>query len=170
METRVAVYSTNELLFAVNKGVQPALQKSNVVYQFACHCDISRYVGLLPQRLQDRIKQHISKSICSFSSSRNAYFLPFDANLPPRLIPNLLLLIEYWTSSFLQNSVCAQHYYGSRFFILAQGCSFFYLSAPLSTFAQNRFSFHLSAFLSIYVLSSKLSNPPSADKKNSFTT
>ena len=52
--------------------------------------------SLLSQRLQDRIKQHISKSIRSFSSSLKClgYFLPVDESLPPRLIPNLLLLIQ----------------------------------------------------------------------------
>ena len=48
------VYSTNELLPDTNKDVLPALQKSNVIYQFSCHCD-SRYVGRTSQRLQDRI-------------------------------------------------------------------------------------------------------------------
>ena len=42
VETRV-VYSTNELFYATNKDVLPAVQKSNVIYQFSCHCD-SRYV------------------------------------------------------------------------------------------------------------------------------
>ena len=68
------VYSTNELLSATNKDVLPALQKSNVIYQFSYHCD-SRYVGRTSQRLQDRIKQHVPKSIRSCSSS------------PKRLLP-----------------------------------------------------------------------------------
>ena len=54
--------STNDLLYSTNKDVLPALQKSNVIYQFSCHCD-SRYVGRTSQRLQDRIKQHVPKSI-----------------------------------------------------------------------------------------------------------
>ena len=45
----------------------PALQKSNVIYQFSCHCN-SRYVGRTSQMLQDRIKQHVPKSIRSCSS------------------------------------------------------------------------------------------------------
>ena len=68
VEPRV-VYSTNELLSATNKNVLPALQKSNVIYQFSCHCD-SRYVGRTSQRLQDRTKQHVPKSIRSCSSSQ----------------------------------------------------------------------------------------------------
>ena len=42
VEPRV-VYSTNELLYATNKDVLPALPKSNVIYQFPCNCN-SRYV------------------------------------------------------------------------------------------------------------------------------
>ena len=52
-----------------NKNVLPALQKSNVIYQFSCHCD-SWNVGRTSQRLQDRAKQHIPKSIHSCSSQK----------------------------------------------------------------------------------------------------
>ena len=72
-EPRV-VYSTNELLSATNKDVLPALQKSNVIYQFSCHCD-SRYVGRTSQRLQNRIKQHVPKSIPCCSSSQKRLLL-----------------------------------------------------------------------------------------------
>ena len=92
VEPRVA-YSTNELLFATNKDVLPALQKSNVIYQFSSHCD-SRYVGRTSQRLQDRIKQHVPKSIVLALLPKNAYFLLVGANLSPRLIASLLLLTQ----------------------------------------------------------------------------
>ena len=52
VEPRV-VYSTNELLSATNKNVLPALQKSNVIYQFSCHCD-GRYVGCTFQKVADQ--------------------------------------------------------------------------------------------------------------------
>ena len=46
------VYSIQEFLYATNKDILPALQKSNVNYQFSCHCD-SRYVGrIFPQRME----------------------------------------------------------------------------------------------------------------------
>ena len=64
------VYFTEELLSATNKDVLPALQKSNVIYQFLCHCDISRYVVSNSQRLQDRIEQHVPKPIHFGSSSQ----------------------------------------------------------------------------------------------------
>ena len=114
---------------------------------------------LLSQRLQDRIKHHISKSILSFSSQKR-YFLPVNANLPPRLKLNLLLLIQ--TLDFiLQNPVCAQHYYSSRICIYPQSHSSFHsCSRPLLC---------QSALLSIYLLSSKIPTRSSANKKNLCT-
>ena len=73
VEPRV-VCSTNELVSSTNRDVLPALQKSNVVYQFPCYCD-NQYVGRIPQRLQDKIKQHVPKFIRSCSSSQKR-FLP----------------------------------------------------------------------------------------------
>ena len=42
--------------------ILPALHQSNIVYQFLCHCD-SRYVNRTSQKLQQRIKQHVPKTI-----------------------------------------------------------------------------------------------------------
>ena len=56
------LYTTRQLLPAAKKDVLPALHQSNIVYQFLCLCD-SRYVGRTSQRLQQRIKQHVPKSI-----------------------------------------------------------------------------------------------------------
>ena len=151
MEPRV-VYSTNELLSATNKDVLPALQKSNnAIYQFSCHCD-SPYVGRTSQRLQDRIKQHVPKSIRSCSSSQKRL-------LPTRRCKSSTQTNNQYLASdsaiglhLLQNPTCAQHYDDSRFSIRAQG----------------RSPFHL-LYLLLKPLSSKLLTPPSADKKNSCT-
>ena len=91
VESRV-FYSTNELLSVANKDVLPALQKSNAIYQFLCHCG-SQYVGRTSKKLVDRIKQHVHKSIC-FCSSSQKRILTVSANLPPSLISSLLLLIQ----------------------------------------------------------------------------
>ena len=48
------LYIMKQAVQAVNY-VLPALQKSNVIYQFSCHCD-SRYVG----RLYHAIVHHSS--------------------------------------------------------------------------------------------------------------
>ena len=123
------VYSTNELLPATNKDVLPALQKSNVIYQFSCHCD-SQFVGRTSQRLQDRIKQHVPKSIRSCSSSQKRL-------LPARRCKSSTQSLASDSAiglHLLQNPTSTQHYNDSRFSILAQGRSPFYLSALEATF------------------------------------
>ena len=147
-ELRV-VYSTNELLSATNKDVQPALQKSNVIYQFSCHCD-SRYVGRTSQRLQNRINNMSPNlSVLAFLS-KNAYFLLVGANLPPRLIPSLLLLIQPLDFIFYKILPALNIMMTADFLFL-----------PKAT--------HLFIYLLLKPLSSKLLTPPSADKKNSCT-
>ena len=112
---------------------QRDLQKSNVIYQFSCHCD-SGYVGRTFQRLQDRIKQHVSKSIRSCSSSQKR-------SLPARRCKSSTQTNNQSLASdsaiglhLLQNPICAQHYDDRRFSILAQGRSPFHLSALEATF------------------------------------
>ena len=57
-----AIFNTRQLLPAIKKDVLPSHHHSNVIYQFVCHCD-SRYVGRTSQRLEERIKQHVPRSI-----------------------------------------------------------------------------------------------------------
>ena len=56
------VYNTRQLLPVAKMDVLPAFHQNNFVYQFLCHC-YSRYVGRTSQRLQQRIKQHVPKTI-----------------------------------------------------------------------------------------------------------
>ena len=127
----------------------PALQKSNVIYQFSCHCD-SRYVGRTSQRLQDRIKQHVPKSIRSCELlPKNAYFLLVGANLPPRLIPSLSLLIQPLDFIFYKILPALNIMMTADFLFLPKAA-------------------HLFIYLLLKPVSSKLLTPPSADKKNSF--
>ena len=140
MEPRI-VYSTNELL--------PALQKYNVIYQFSCHTD-RRYVGRTSQRLQHRIKQHVPKSIRSCSSSQNAYFLLVCANLPSRLIPSILLLIQPLDFIFYKILPALNIMMTADFIFLPKAA-------------------HLFIYLLLKPLSSKLLTPPSDYKKNSYT-
>ena len=56
------VYNTRLLLPAAKTDVLPAFHQSNIVYQFLCQCD-SRYVGRTSQRLQQRIKLHVPKTV-----------------------------------------------------------------------------------------------------------
>ena len=150
VEPRV-VYSTNELLPPTNKDVLPALQKSNVIQQFSCHCD-SRDVGCTSQRLQDRIKQHAPKSIRSCSSSQkrlsparrckssthtNTQSLASDSAIGLNLLHTVIL-------SALNIVMTAD-----------------FLFLPKAA--------HLFIYLLMKPLSSKLLTPPSADKNNSNT-
>ena len=50
------------MLSAAEKDVLPVNQRSMVIYEYVCHCD-SRYVGRSTQRLQERITQHVPKTI-----------------------------------------------------------------------------------------------------------
>ena len=99
------VYSTNELLSATNKDVQPAVQKSNVIYQFSCHCD-SSYVGRTYQSLQDRIKQYAPKSIRSCSSSQKRILPARQCKISIQSLASDSAIRLH----FLQNPACAQHY------------------------------------------------------------
>ena len=118
-----------------SKDVLPALQNSNVIYQFSCHCD-SRYVNRTSQSLQDRIQLHVPKSI------------RYGTSFPKRDFP--FRKCKYFTKSttqiqsfthdsviglyLLRNPTCAQHYDDSMFSILAKGRSPFHLSALEATF------------------------------------
>ena len=64
------VYTTRQLLPAVQKDVLLASHQSNIVYQFLCHCH-SRYVGRTSQRLQQKIKQHVPKTILQKHNSQD---------------------------------------------------------------------------------------------------
>ena len=55
-------------LSPAKKNVLPANQRSMVIYEYVCHFN-SRYVGRTAQRLQERIKQHVSKAIRQRTSS-----------------------------------------------------------------------------------------------------
>ena len=107
--------------------ILPVLQKSNVVYQFSCHCD-SRYVDRPSQRLQDRIKQHVPKSIRLCSSSQKRLLPARRCKASTQTNTQYLASDSTVGLHLLQNPVCAQHYDDSRFSILAQGRSPFHLS------------------------------------------
>ena len=111
----------------------PALQKSNVIYQFSCHCD-SWYVGRTSQRLQDTIKQHVPKSIRSCSSSQKRLLPARRCKSSTQTNTQSLAFDSAIRLHLLQNPTCAQHYNDSRFFILAQGRSAFHLFALEATF------------------------------------
>ena len=52
------LFTSKSILPIAHKHVVPATKKSNVIYEFQCHCD-SRYVGHTSQRLENEITQHV---------------------------------------------------------------------------------------------------------------
>ena len=74
VEPRV-IFNTRQLLPAIRKDVLPSHHHSNVIYQFLCPCD-SRYVGRISQRLEERIKQHLPRSIINPRASVNRQVFP----------------------------------------------------------------------------------------------
>ena len=90
-------------LSSSNKNELPALQKSNVIYQFSCHCH-RRFVGRTSQKLPDRMKQHVPKSIRSsfqerilpacqskYSTQSNIQALAFDSAVELHLVQSRFL-------------------------------------------------------------------------------
>ena len=130
------VYTTRQLLPVAKKDVLPAFHQSNIVYQFLCHCD-SRYVGRTSQRLQQRIKQHVSKTILQEHNSQDRSTLAHSCK------PIRSFKAETSFSAIgqhlLQNSTCAREYNDNKFSILARG----------------RTSFHLSTLEARYIKTSK---------------
>ena len=124
------VYTTRQLLPAAKKDVLPALYQSNIVYRFLCHYD-SRYVGRTSQKLQQRIKQHVPKTILQKPISQDRSTLArsckpiksFKAETSFSAIGQHLLL----------NLTCAREY-NDKFSILARGGTFFHLSTVEPTY------------------------------------
>ena len=93
-----------------------------------CHCD-SRYVGRTSQRLQDKIRQHVPKSIRNRTSQELK-----QSERPGKLansIPHCDSAIE---NHLLHKQKCASHYKDNRFLILSKARSDFHLSVLESIF------------------------------------
>ena len=110
------------------RDVLPTKQKSNMIYQFSCHCD-SRYVGCTSQRLQSTIEPHVSKPIRSPSFSHKRLFSVSRFKSSIQTNTQIFASDSATGLHFLPNPACAQHYCDSRLSFLAQGRSPFHLSA-----------------------------------------
>ena len=132
VEPRV-IFNTRQLLPAIKKDVLPSHHHSNVIYQFLCHCD-SRYVGRTSQRLEERIKQHVPKSITNPRTSANRQSLSRSCknNIRPQQFHESAI-----GQHLLDNAQCALHYSNEKFSILARGRSSFDLSALEATFIKS---------------------------------
>ena len=132
VEPRV-IFNTRQLLPAIKKDVLPSHHHSNVIYQFLCHCD-SRYVGRTSQRLEERIKQHVPRSITNPRASANRQSLSRSCknNTRPQQFHESAI-----GQHLLDNAQCALHYSNEKFSILARDRSSFHLSALEATFIKS---------------------------------
>ena len=116
------VFVSRQMLPANRKDVLPAIQKSSVIYEYKCHCD-SRYVGRTAQRLQDRIKQHVPKSLRQHTTSQRVQ--PNRACKRKQPTPECDSAIG---QHLLENNQCAANYNDDQFSILDTARSPFHLS------------------------------------------
>ena len=100
--TRV-VFPSEQILPAIHKDVLPTFQQNNLVYEYACHCD-SQYVGRTPQRLKDRIRQHMPQSITNRIDEQKE---PECQGKSVNSIPHCDSTIRNY---LLHNQKCASHY------------------------------------------------------------
>ena len=129
VEPRV-IFTTRLLLPATKKDVLPSHHCSNFIYQFVCHCD-SRYVGRTFQRVEERIKQHVPRSIANPPASHNRQSLSRSCmgNFRPQQFHESAI-----GQHLLDNAQCTLHY-NEKFSTLAR--SSFYLSAFEVTFIKS---------------------------------
>ena len=129
----LVIFNTRQLLLAIKKDVLPSHHHSNVIYQFVCHCD-GRYVGRTSQRLEERIKQHVPRSIANPPASHNRQSLSRSckANIRPQQFRESVI-----DQHLLDNVQWGLHYNKKKFSILARGRSSFHLSALKATFIKS---------------------------------
>ena len=128
------VYSTRAMLPSDKKDSVLTTQKSCVVYEFSCRCEV-RYGGRTTQRLADRIKQHVPTSIRKKSNTVREQ--------PPRLCKNSNSMINC-------ESAIGQHQPTNS------ECARTYTDDNLWTIGQARSSFHLSFLESVYIKTQNL--------------
>ena len=127
------IFNTRQLLPATKKDVLPSHHHSNVIYEFVCHSD-SRYVGRTSQRLEERIKQHLPRSIANPPASHNRQSLSHSckANIRPQQFHESAI-----GQHLLDNAQGALLYNNENFFIITRGRSCFHLSALEATFIKS---------------------------------
>ena len=106
--------TSRPMLTSAPKDVLPTLSRSNLVYEFTCHCD-SRYVGKTTQRLLSRVKEHVPVYV------RN--------NTRPEKMPSSAI-----GRHLRDNDDCRVHFTNDRFSILGFGRNDFHLAVLESLF------------------------------------
>ena len=124
------IFQTRTILPSIYKDAVPITHQSMVVYQYVCRCDC-RYVGRTSLRLQDRINQHIPKSIRNKENPTKV--------LPKRNCKITTPLNQLDCDSaiglhLIQHPDCAFHYHIAQFSVLAKARAIFHLGALEATF------------------------------------
>ena len=116
------IFTTRQLLPATKKDVLPSYHHSNVIYQFVCHCN-SRYVGRTSQRLEERIKQHVPRSIANPPAWHNCQSLSrfCNASIRPQHF------YESAIGQHLDSTQCDLHYSNDIFLFLLEVTLFTFL-------------------------------------------
>ena len=81
------VFSTRKILPTVRKDIVLTKQQNMVVYQYVCRCEC-RHVGRTFQRLQNKIKQHITKAIGNQTQSDRDLFQSNPSAIGQHLLNN----------------------------------------------------------------------------------
>ena len=115
------VFRSKRMLPVANKDVLPTTQKSFVTYEYKRYCD-SRYVVRTSQRLQDRIKHHVSQWLRQ-QLTRPRRSQQHGSCKRTDTKPDCDSAIG---QHLLDNDQCALNYDNKRFSILAAARSSFY--------------------------------------------
>ena len=127
------VYTIRQLLPVAKNDVLPAFHQSNIAYQFLFPCD-SLYVGRSSQRLQQRIKQHVPKTILQEHISQDRSTLARSCK-PIRSF-KAETSVSAIGQHLLQNPTCTREYNDNKFSILTRGRTSFHLPTTEATYIQ----------------------------------
>ena len=128
------VFQTSKILPSFHEDAVPTTHQSLVVYQYGCRCD-SRYVSRTSLRLQERITQHIPKSIRN--KQKPTKVLP-RRNCKAKTPLNQLECDSAIGLHLLQNPDCAALYHDRQFSILAKERTQFHLVALEAIFIKTQ--------------------------------
>ena len=102
------------IFFATKKDVLPAHHHNNVIYQFVCHCN-NWYVRHTSQRLQECIKQHVSRSIKNHHFSHSTLSHASKKNSTSEIIIHDSAIGQH----LLKNPFCASQCSDTKFSIFS---------------------------------------------------
>ena len=60
----IPIFTSMPTFNSTNKDKLPIFKQSNLIYKFTCQCNLT-YIGMTCQRLEVRVRQHISRSLLS---------------------------------------------------------------------------------------------------------